>query len=100
MPVVREPPIAATDLMGRFRYTHPAPKLKAGVCSECGVAPVMCGDDRDLVVCPKCYAVLWAKRSEPMIKRQHVPSAGQQYDLHVRAYRLRAYRATSQVPSS
>jgi len=87
MPLVREPPIAATDLLGRFRYSTPAPKLKFGMCSECELPPILCGDDSDLAVCPKCYALLWRRPESADPKRLHVPTKGQQYDLHVRAYR-------------
>lgn len=40
-------------------YVPPAPILtKSGCCSRCQVPAILAGD-RDLKVCPQCYALLW-----------------------------------------
>jgi hypothetical protein len=57
---------ATVNLEGQPKYLQPAPVLQkalpgdAGVCSDCGQAPIFCGDG-DLAVCPKCYGLLWHK---------------------------------------
>src|SRR5215475_2417048 len=40
------------------RLPPPAPYMLSGLCSDCGVEPIIAGDG-DLKVCPKCHALLW-----------------------------------------
>jgi len=36
----------------------PAPYMMSGMCSDCGIEAIICGDG-DMKVCPKCAALLW-----------------------------------------
>jgi hypothetical protein len=36
----------------------PAPYLRSGLCSDCGVEAVIAGDG-EMKICPRCWALLW-----------------------------------------
>jgi ribosome-binding protein aMBF1 (putative translation factor) len=50
----------------------PAPFLtKEGRCSECGVKPLILANS-ELLVCPRCYAVLWHRDYTAELKRKRL----------------------------
>ena len=63
----------------------PAAYMRGGLCSECLLEPLLCGEG-DLKVCPRCYTLLWHKDFAAQLRRELVQKVAQE---KARALQLR-----------